>query len=120
MEEQIIRLSKSIWGALGDVDVDRVRKLVDDRALFVHMGMTVDREGELAAYQSGHVVPGPVSARSREARIFGECAICETDVDVTAYVDGKEAVHHFAVTETYAKDSGDWKLVAFVFTALVY
>lgn len=120
MEQQIREMSDAIWDALGNVDVDKVRELVDERAIFVHMGMTVDREGEIGAYESGHIKPGPVEFKSKDVRVFGDTAICETDVNVTAYVDGKTAIHHFAVTETYAKVNDAWKLAAFVFTALVY
>lgn len=120
MEKQVTSLSEAVWEALSNEDMDRVRELVDERAIFVHMGMTVDREGEIAAYESGHIKPGPVEFKSRDVRVFDNTAICETDVNVTAYVQGKEAIHHFAVTETYAQAGGSWKLVAFVFTALVY
>ena len=96
MEEQILDLSGAIWDALAALDMGKVRELVDERAVFVHMGMTVDREGEIAAYESGHIKPGPVEFK------------------------GKEAIHHFAVTEAYAREDGSWRLVAFVFTALVY
>lgn len=120
MEKEILGLSGAIWDALAALDMGRVRELVDERATFVHMGMTVDREGEIAAYESGHIKPGPVEFKGKEVRVFGDTAICETDVNVTAYVEGKEAIHHFAVTEAYAREDGTWRLVAFAFTALTY
>lgn len=42
------------------------------------------------------------------------------DVDYGLLLDGKPTTHHFATTEVFHKQDGEWKLIQFTFTALVY
>ena len=115
-----IEASKQFWAAMEKADEAGMRKLADPECNFVHIGITCKLEKEIEFYTSGTFQPTAIDFHSQTAETFGDTAIVITDCDYSLLLGGKETTHHFAVTEVYANQNENWKLVQFSFTALVY
>lgn len=53
--EEIKTLSKNKWQWMADKDVDKLGKLFDNQAMFVHMGGSWGKERELEIIKSGFI-----------------------------------------------------------------
>lgn len=62
-------------------------------------------------------MPRP-SHHGRSVDVYGDTAVVITDCDYALSIGSFSTSHHFAVSETYAREAGKWKLVQFSFTAL--
>lgn len=97
-----------------------MRALAVPDCTFVHIGITCELDKEIEFYTSGAFKPTELVFHSKKARIYGDTAVVITDCDYSLLLGGEPTTHHFAVTETYSMIEGQWKLVQFSFTALVY
>lgn len=120
MKDKVLNTSRKIWTALSEIDDKTLRNLIHKNAKFVHMGMTVDRDGEIEAYTSKKLQPGRLEILKQDVQAFDNTYIVYTDANVGAVVHGKEVMHHFLVTEVYVIQSEEPLLVSFVFTNLTY
>lgn len=120
MEEKIIEVSKKFWKYLEQADVPGMESIADPACMFVHIGVTCGMEEEMKAFSDGVFKPTEIVLNSQNANIFGGTAIVITDCNYGLLLGGKPTTHHFAVTEVYVQREGEWKMVQFSFTALVY
>lgn len=120
MKEKLLEASKSFWEAMENADEAGMRKAADPECNFVHIGITCKLDQEIGFYTSGAFKPTEIVFHDKKAELFGETGIVLTDCDYGLLLDGKPTTHHFAVTEVYTQKDGEWKLVQFSFTALVY
>src|SRR3954447_21703252 len=54
-EQEVINLSKQKWDWMADKNVDSLKKLFDNKAMFVHMGGTWGKTQELTTIESGGI-----------------------------------------------------------------
>lgn len=119
-ENKVLEASKQFWAAMEKADEAGMRSIADPGCTFVHIGVTCKLDKEIEFYTSGLFQPTGIEFHNQTAEIFGDTAIVITDCDYSLMLGGKATTHHFAVTEVYAKQNGDPKLVQFSFTALTY
>ena len=120
MEEKIIAASRKFWDAMEHANEVGMREVADKDCMFVHIGVTCGLDQEIGYYTSKKFEPTGVDFHSQNVTIHGDTAVVITDCDYSFLLEGKETTHHFAVTEVFVKKDGDWKLIQFSFTALVY
>ncbi len=120
MTNQVINVSDKFWAAMENADEAGMRALAVPDCTFVHIGITCELEKEIQFYTSGAFKPTELVFHSKNARVYGDTAVVITDCDYSLLLGGKPTTHHFAVTEVYSLFDGEWKLVQFSFTALVY
>ena len=120
MTNQVINVSDKFWAAMEAADEAGMRALAVPDCTFVHIGVTCQLEKEIEFYTSGAFKPTELVFHSKDARIYGDTAVVVTDCDYSLLLGGEPTTHHFAVTEVYSLFDGEWKLVQFSFTALVY
>ena len=120
MKEKVLACSKAFWTALEEADVDGMRAIADPRCMFVHIGVTCGMDEEMRCFTDKIFVPTKIVLNSQQAQIFGDMAIVITDCNYSLLLGGQETTHHFAVTEVYTVEEGEYTLVQFSFTALVY
>lgn len=120
MKNQVLATSEAFWKAMETADEAGMRALCEPDCTFVHIGITCELEKEIWFYTAGLFQPTELVFHSKNARVYGDTAVVITDCDYSLLLDGKPTTHHFAVTETYHCANGQWKLVQFSFTALVY
>lgn len=120
MNEELIKLSQQFWSAMEHADEAGMRAIAAPGCMFVHIGMTCGLDPEIGAYTSGAFKPTEIKFNSQKANIYGDTGVVITDCNYGLLLGGKPTTHHFAVTEVFSKLNGDWKLVQFSFTALVY
>lgn len=120
MNEEILSLSQKFWNAMEHADETGMRSIAHPDCRFVHIGATLGLEQEIGAYTGGTFKPTEITFNSKQASCYGDTGIVITDCNYGLLLDGKPTTHHFAVTEVFSRISGEWKLVAFSFTALVY
>ncbi|MFN8431733.1 MAG: nuclear transport factor 2 family protein [Spirosomataceae bacterium] len=120
VEEQIKQLSKDKWQWMADKDVDKLGRLFDAQAMFVHMGGSWGKDRELEIIKSGfihykkadiHEVMKPI--------IIGNTVILLNRITLLAVVGNNEVSNPFMVTEVYVKAGDDWKMGSLSFSKLM-
>ena len=118
-QQEVINLSKQKWDWMADKNVDSLKKLFDDKAMFVHMGGTWGKTQELTTIESGGIWYKKAAVYAVDARVFGNTAILLEDIDLQAVVGEHEVANPFMVTEVYIKENGKWKLAQLTFSHLL-
>ena len=120
MKNQVINVSDKFWKAMEAANAEGMRSVAVPDCTFVHIGVTCQLEKEIEFYTKGLFKPTELVFHSKDARVYGDTAIVITDCDYGLLLGGNPTTHHFAVTEAYGLIEGEWKLVQFSFTALIY
>jgi hypothetical protein len=118
-QQEIINLSKKKWDWMADKNVNSLKKLFDDKAMFVHMGGTWGKAQELETIERGGIWYKKAAVYAIEVNIFGNSAILLNDIDLQAVVGGREVTNAFMVTEVYIKEDGHWKMAQLTFSHLL-
>jgi hypothetical protein len=120
MAEEIKALSKDKWQWMADKDVDKLGKLFDNQAMFVHMGGSWGKERELDIIKSGfihykkadiHEVFAPI--------IIDNTVILLNRITLLAVAGNNEVSNPFMVTEVYVKVGKEWKMGSLSFSKLM-
>ncbi|MGL6269576.1 MAG: nuclear transport factor 2 family protein [Chitinophagaceae bacterium] len=118
-EQEIISLSKEKWQWMSDKNVDKLKDLFHEKAVFVHMGGTWGTDRELEVIKTGFIWYKKAEVYSASVNIFNNTAILLNDIDLVAVVGGNEVVTPFMVTEVYLKENGKWKMGSLTFSRLM-
>jgi hypothetical protein len=117
-EPQIIKLSKDKWQWMSDKNVDKLAKLFDDKAKFVHMSGTWKKDEELEIIKTGSIWYKKADVHDVAVEVFDDTAIIWSRITLAAMVRGNEANTEFTVTEVYKKQGNDWKMLALTFSSV--
>ena len=115
-EKEIVDLSRKKWTWMAERNTEALDRLMDPKAIFVHMGATMTKSEEIDVIRSGRIEYKQADIREISVRTIGDTAIVLSKLQLFALVGGNEARNPFMVTETYVKQSGRWKLAALAFT----
>jgi hypothetical protein len=115
-ESKLLDLSRQKWLWMAERNTDALDKLIDEKALFVHMGATMSKSEELDVIKTGRIEYKQADIEEISVRTIGDTAIVLSKIQLFALVGGNEARNPFMVTETYIKQPGGWKLAALAFT----
>jgi hypothetical protein len=118
-EQEIINLSKNKWQWMSDKNVDLLKNLFHEKAVFVHMGGSWGTEQELNIIKSGGIWYKKADIHEVSVNIIDNTAILLNRIDLLAEVGGNEVTNPFEVTEVYIKQDGSWKLGSLSFTRLM-
>lgn len=118
-EQEIIQLSKDKWEWMSDKNVDKLGKLFNEKAVFVHMGGAWDAARELGIIGSGGIWYKKADVHEVSVNIIDNTAILLNRIDLLAEVGGNEVTNPFMVTEVYVKQFDGWKLGSLSFTKLM-
>ena len=116
---QIINLSKDKWQWMADKNVDTLKYLFHDKAMFVHMGGSWGKEPELNTIKNGGIWYKKADIHEVSVNIIDNTAILLNRIDLLAVVGGNEVTNPFMVTEVYVKVGDSWKLGSLSFTRLM-
>jgi hypothetical protein len=119
MEQAITELSKKKWNWMMDRQVEDLSNLFHEKAVFVHMGATFSKNEEIEVIKSGSILYKNVDIQETSVRIIGTTAILLNKIRLIAVVGGNEVTNPFVVTEVYALQEEQWKLVSLSFTRLL-
>lgn len=118
MVHMIETLSEKIWqGKLANT-MEPVKDLIADKAHFVHMGITLDKEGELEAFDSRKFVYQDVHVLDEILEDFGQTAVLYKKLVLKAVVKGTPVENPFVVTEIFSKTEQGWQLVTECYTRI--
>jgi hypothetical protein len=115
-EKELVELSRQKWLWMAERNTEALDKLIDQRAIFVHMGANFSKAEELDVIRGGRIQYKETEVQEISARIIGDTAIVLSKIQLFALVGGNEARNPFTVTETYVRQAGGWKLVSLAFT----
>jgi Domain of unknown function (DUF4440) len=118
-EQEILTLSRTKWKWMADRNVDSLAALFDEKAVFVHMGGTMNREQELGVIRSGGIHYKHAEIHEASVRFVGGTAIVLNRIRLDAVVGGNEVSNPFVVTEVYVQQNGRWRLGSLSFTRLL-
>lgn len=119
MNEEVKNLSLKFWTALEKSDTKTMREIASPDCYFVHIGGNCSLDEEMAAFDNKAFQPTTITIHDQKVMDHGSTAVVVTNVDYGLLLDNKPTTHHFMTTEVFVKN-GEWKLVQFTFTALVY
>ena len=117
-EKELIQLSMDKWQWISDKDVDKLEKLFDAKAKFVHMSGTWKKDEELDIIKSGRIWYKKATVKDTAVEIVGNAAIVWNRITLDAIVREQVAVTEFTVTEVYQKQENDWKMLALTFSSV--
>jgi len=115
-EKEVVELSRQKWLWMAERNTQALDKMIDQQAIFVHMGATMTKSEELGVIESGRIQYKQTDIQEVSVRIIGETAIVLSKIQLVALVGGNEAINPFMVTETYVKQASGWKLASLAFT----
>ncbi|MBL0191608.1 MAG: nuclear transport factor 2 family protein [Saprospiraceae bacterium] len=118
-QEQIINLSKQKWQWMADKNVEELNKLFNEKAVFVHMGGTMNKTHELDIIKAGGIQYKKADIEESSVQILGNTAILLNKIKLTAIVGGNEVINPFVVTEVYTNENKNWTLSSMSFTKLL-
>ena len=118
MVHMIETLSEKIWQAKLANAMEPVKDLIADKAHFVHMGITLDKEGELEAFDSRKFVYQDVQVLDQVLEDFGQTAVLYKKLVLRAVVKGTPVENPFVVTEIFSKTEQGWQLVTECYTRI--
>jgi len=118
-KQEVIKLSKEKWQWMADKNVDKLKDLFDEKAMFVHMGGSWGTEQELNVIGSGGIWYKKADVHESSVQIIDNTAIVLNRITLLAVVGGNEVTNPFMVTEVYIKQNGTWKLGSLSFTRLL-
>ena len=118
MVHMIENLSEKIWQAKLANAMEPVKDLIADKAHFVHMGITLDKEGELDAFNSRKFVYQDVQVLDEVLEDFGQTAVLYKKLVLRAVVKGTPVENPFVVTEIFSKTEQGWQLVTECYTRI--
>ena len=117
-EKELIQLSMDKWQWMSDKDVDKLDKLFDSKAKFVHMSGTWKKDEELDIIKTGRIWYKKATVKDTAIEIVGNTAIVWNRITLDAIVREQVAVTEFTVTEVYQKQENDWKMLALTFSSV--
>ena len=117
-EQALIQLSMDKWQWMSDKDVDKLDKLFDAKAKFVHMSGTWKKDEELDIIKTGRIWYKKATVKDTAVEISGNTAIVWNRITLDAVVREQVAVTEFTVTEVYQKQGKDWKMLALTFSSV--
>lgn len=117
-EKELIQLSMDKWQWMSAKDVDKLDKLFDAKAKFVHMSGTWKKNEELDIIKTGRIWYKKATVKDIAVEIMGNTAIVWNRITLDAIVREQVAVTEFTVTEVYQKQGNDWKLLALTFSSV--
>lgn len=118
-QQEIIKLSQQKWDWMAEKNVDALRLLFDDKAMFVHMGGSWGKERELNTIKHGGIWYKKAAVYSVIVNIIDNTAILLNDIDLEAVVGGNTVINPFMVTEVYVNENGIWKMGSLTFSRLL-
>jgi hypothetical protein len=117
-EKELIQLSMDKWQWMSDKDVDKLEKLFDAKAKFVHMSGTWKKGEELEIIKSGSIWYKKATVKDTAVEIAGNTAIVWNRITLDAVVRENVVVTEFTVTEVYQKQESEWKMLGLTFSSV--
>lgn len=117
-ELEILQLSKDKWQWMADKDVDKLAKLFDAKAKFVHMSGTWKTDEELEIIKTGSIWYKKATVHDSAIEVSGKTAVVWNRITLESVVRGNDAKVEFTVTEVYQKKGKAWKLLALTFSSV--
>ena len=102
MVHMVENLSEKIWQAKLTNAMELVNDLIADKAHFVHMGITLDKEGELEAFHSRKFIYQDVHVLEQVLEDFGQIAVLYKKLVLRAVVKGTPVENPFVATEIFS------------------
>ncbi len=118
-EQEIMDLSKDKWQWMAQKNVDLLKDLFHEKAVFVHMGGSWGTDRELSIIESGGIWYKQADIHEVSVNIIDNTAILLNRITLLAVVGENEVTNPFEVTEVYVKQNGTWKLGSLSFTKLM-
>jgi late competence protein required for DNA uptake (superfamily II DNA/RNA helicase) len=118
--EKAIEFSNKIWEAIQKGDVQFLTENVHQDAHFVHMGVTLTRDGEIDVIKTGNIIYKDIDFQEVTVKSMASTVVVLNKMKLTAIVGGNEVVNPFVVTEVYTHIDDVLKLASLSFTKIVY
>ncbi len=104
---------------MAERNIDSLNALFNEKAVFVHMGGTSNKEQELNVIKSGMIQYKHADIQETSVQFIDNTAILLNRIRLLAVVGGNEVTNPFTVTEVYVKQNGKWSLGSLSFTRML-
>lgn len=120
VKENVLTVSKKLWKAMQDRDIDTFEAYTHQDAIFVHMGVTLSRDEEAMVIKNGGIVYKTIVFEEETVKAMEATIIVLTKLKLTAIVGGHEVVNPFVVTEVYTNHADMYMLASLSYTRINY
>lgn len=117
-EATILQISKDKWQWMADKDVNKLEKLFDEKAKFVHMSGTWKTPRELEIIETGSIWYKETKVKDTAIEMAKKTAVVWNRITLVAEVRGTDVTTEFTVTEVYQKRGKNWKMLALTFSSV--
>ena len=94
-------------------DLEALGRIYADDLLYVHSGGNAETKAQfLDRVRKGGLKYQKVELVDPKVRVYGEAAVVNGAFDVSVQVDGQPRNHRVVYIHVYARQDGDWRLVA--------
>lgn len=118
--ENVKDVSMKIWKGMQDQNVSLLEELIHAQAMFVHMGVTFNRDSELDVIHKKEIVYHDIEFQDSTLNQIESTYILLNKLKLTAIVNGTTVTNPFVVTEVYTAENELLKLISMSFTKIVY
>ena len=109
-------ISEKIWQAKQENDMESVQDRIAANAHFVHMGITLDKVGEIEAFDSQKFIYEEIKLVDERIEDFGQTVVLYKKLLLKAIVKGHQVENPFVVTEVFSVFGEEWLLVTETYT----
>ena len=118
--DQVLKVSKRIWNAMHEIDIETLNELVHEDAKFVHMGVTLSHKDEIEVIKNKKIIYKNINFEQIDLTQIESTIILLRKLKLTAVVDGNEVVNPFVVTEVYTLNDDVIKMASMSYTIINY
>lgn len=118
--EKVLEISKQIWKAMQEQDIEFLKNQVYPNAVFVHMGATMSRDEEIEVITKKGIVYKEIVFEETNVQQMDKTTVVLTKMKLTAVVGGNEVTNSFVVTEVYTNHENGFKLASQSYTKIIY
>lgn len=118
--ERGIEASRHFWQAVHARDIVYLSEHIHEDAMFIHMGVSFDREGELNVIKSGNIVYKTIDFQEVTVKDLPGIVMVYEKLQLTAIVGGNEVTNPFVVTEVFIQIGDRLQLASLAFTKIIY
>ncbi len=115
-----IQTSKTIWNAMHEENKEALETYIMPNAWFVHMGITADRDEEIAIIMKRGIVYDTINIEKQEVNTVGPVTFVYSKMKLTAIVNGQSVTNPFVVTEAYIEEEEKLRLASMSYTRINY
>jgi hypothetical protein len=113
VKEKLEQIERQRFEAMVNKDFGFLEKVLSEDLIYTHSNGLQETKTELIKnIQTGKLVYRSISPEQINVRLFKKCAVLNGIINVNVVLDGRDVNIRLRYLNTYIRQKGDWRLVA--------